>query len=287
MTGKRLRDAVFIILGTTLLALATGLFYSPNHLVVGGFSGIGIVLETVTASRFGRGIPVSLTNLVLNIPLLIIANRYMGKKFILKTAFATVFYSVVMYVCDYLPHYEGDMILVCIYGGIIQGAGMGFVLLGKGSTGGVDLLSSIIHKFISYISISKLILIFDTAIILAGVFVFGMDKAMYGIISIFIGTKCISAILEGMSFSKAALIISPKSDEIAREIMSKVNRGVTALNGKGMYTGHDTDVLLCVFAQKEIMLVKDIVSEIDKNAFVLVTDVKEVLGNGFTELIPD
>ena len=112
------------------------------------------------------------------------------------------------------------------------------------------------------------------------------QKAMYGIISIFIGTKCISAILEGMSFSKAAFIISPKSEEIAHAIMTKLNRGVTALDGMGMYTEHKTEVMLCVFAQKEITRVKEIVSEIDKNAFVLVTDVKEVLGKGFAELIP-
>ena len=286
MKNKKVRDAIFIILGTTLLAMATGLFYSPNHLVVGGFGGIGIILESFMNERLGWGIPVSVTNLVLNIPLIIVANKYMGKSFIFKTLFSTFLYSLVMVICDYLPAYEGDMILVCVYGGILQGVGLGFVLLGKGSTGGVDLLSSVIHKFIGYISISKLILVFDTLIIVAGVYVLGMDKAMYGIISIFIGTKCISAILEGMSFSKAAFIISPKSEDIAHAIMDKLDRGVTALDGAGMYTGRKTEVLLCVFAQKEITRVKEIVSEIDKNAFVLVTDVKEVLGKGFAELIP-
>lgn len=277
--GKKIKEVILIIIGTSLLALATGLFYSPNRMVVGGFSGIGIIVEAFT------GIPVSLTNLVLNVPLILVGIKFMGKEFIIKTAFSTVLYSGVIALCEFLPVYTGDIMLTSIYGGILQGAGVGFVLLARGSTGGVDLLSSIIHRFIKYVPISKIILAIDAVIILGGLFVFGTDKTMYALISIFIGSKCTSGILEGMNFSKAAFIISKKSDEIARAIMQKAERGVTSLKGRGMYTGKDTDVLLCVFSQKEIALVKEIVSEIDKEAFVLVTDVKEVLGEGFNDLI--
>ena len=107
MKNKKVRDAIFIILGTTLLAMATGLFYSPNHLVVGGFGGIGIILESFMNERLGWGIPVSVTNLVLNIPLIIVANKYMGKSFIFKTLFSTFLYSLVMVICDYLPASRG------------------------------------------------------------------------------------------------------------------------------------------------------------------------------------
>jgi len=283
--NKLFKETLLIVIGTSLLALATGIFYSPNHMIVGGFSGIGIILEELTTTHFGKGIPVSVTNLVLNIPLLIIALRFMGKGLIIKTAFSTVLYSVVIALCAFLPQYTGDLMLTAIYGGIIQGAGLGFVLMARGSTGGVDLLASIIHRKLRYISLSKIIFAIDAVIIAGGLFVFGADKTMYGIISIFIGSKCISAILEGMNFSKAAFIISARSDEIAKVIMEKAERGVTALEGRGMYTGENREVLLCVFAQKEIAVIKEIVSEIDKDAFVLVTDVKEVLGNGFSELM--
>ena len=285
--NKLLKETVLIVIGTSLLALATGIFYSPNHMIVGGFSGIGIILEALTESYFGKGIPVSITNLVLNIPLLIIALRFMGKGFIVKTAFSTVLYSLVIALCEFLPQYTGDLMLAAIYGGIVSGAGLGFVLMAKGSTGGVDLLASIIHRVVKYISLSKIIFAIDAVIIACGLFVFGADKTMYGIISVFIGSKCISTILEGMNFSKAAFIISAKSDEIAKVIMEKAERGVTALQGRGMYTGESREVLLCVFAQKEIAIIKEIVSEIDKDAFILVTDVKEVLGLGFNELITE
>ncbi|MBQ2753674.1 MAG: YitT family protein [Firmicutes bacterium] len=285
--NKHLKEAVLIVIGTSLLALATGMFYSPNHMIVGGFSGIGIILESVTEAHFGKGIPVSVTNLVLNIPLLLAAFRFMGKDFILKTAFSTVLYSAVVALCEFLPQYTGDLMLAAIYGGIVSGAGLGFVLMAKGSTGGVDLLASIIHRGLKYLPLSKIIFAIDAVIMIGGLFVFGTDKTMYGIISIFIASKCISTILEGMNFAKAAFIISAKSDEIADAIMKKAERGVTALQGRGMYTGEEREVLLCVFAQKEIAVIKEIVSEIDKDAFILVTDVKEVLGLGFNELITE
>lgn len=285
--NKHLKEAVLIVIGTSLLALATGMFYSPNHMIVGGFSGIGIILESVTEAHFGKGIPVSVTNLVLNIPLLLAAFRFMGKDFILKTAFSTVLYSAVVALCEFLPQYTGDLMLAAIYGGIVSGAGLGFVLMARGSTGGVDLLASIIHRGLKYLPLSKIIFAIDAVIMIGGLFVFGADKTMYGIISIFIASKCISTILEGMNFAKAAFIISAKSDEIADAIMKKAERGVTALQGRGMYTGEGREVLLCVFAQKEIAVIKEIVSEIDKDAFILVTDVKEVLGLGFNELITE
>lgn len=284
---KRVREYILLIIGTALLAMATGIFYNPNKMIVGGFAGIGIIVEAISSSHLGFTIPVSVTNLVLNVPLILIALKFRGKEFIVKTAFATVLYSGVMEICTFLPKYTGDMMLVAIYGGLMQGAGLAFVVMARGSTGGVDLLSNIIHRFLGYISISKIIFTIDCIIIAGGLFNFGIDNTMYGILSIFIGTKCMGAILDGMKFSKVAFIVSKKSNEIAHTIMEKVDRGVTALNGRGMYTGNSTDVLLCVFAQKEITVIKEIVSEIDKDAFVLVTDVKEALGNGFADLIEE
>ncbi len=285
--GKKIKGVLLVVIGTILIAAATGMFYNPNKMIVGGFAGIGIIIESLSTQYLGFKIPVGTTNIVLNIPLLILALRFRGKGFVIKTFLATTLFSVATDFCAGLPKYTGDMMLVSIYGGICHGAGLGCVLLGRGSTGGVDLLSSLIHRVIRYVSISKIIFVIDVIIIGAGLYVFGADNTMYGILSIFISTKVSALLLEGLNYSKAAFIISQKADVIANEIMEKLDRGVTGLEGKGMYTGAHKDVLLCVFAQKEIALVKDIVNEIDKDAFVLVTDVREVLGNGFRELTND
>lgn len=281
---SRVGNLIFIVLGTVFISVAINMFFSPNSLVVGGFSGLGIIIQNVTGGIIDGGIPISLTNIVLNTPLFVVAYFVLGKGYLGKTLFATVFFSVALEVTSFLPVYSGDLMLIAIYGGIIDGIGIGFVLRAMASTGGVDLMASIIHKKVSYISISAIMFAINSIIIAFGFFVFGAERAMYAIISIFISSKAINIILEGLSFSKAALIISEKSSEIADAIMEKHDRGVTALKGKGMYTGRDKDVLLCVFSRKEITGIKNIVRGLDPDAFIILTDIKEVMGEGFKDL---
>lgn len=205
----------------------------------------------------------------------------LGKGYLGKTIVTTVFFSAALQAGSILPSYSGDFMLIAIYGGLIDGLGIGFILRGMASTGGVDLLASLIHSKAKHIPLSKIIFAIDVIIIVFGVFVFGAERTMYGIISIFISSKFVSLVLEGLSFSKVAFIISEKNEEISDEIMKVIERGVTSLNGKGMYTGSEKNVLLCVFSQKEIKAVKDIVLKHDPDAFLIVSDVKEVLGEGF------
>ncbi|MGE4215114.1 MAG: YitT family protein [Anaerotignaceae bacterium] len=282
--ASKVKDVIFMIIGTMFIAVSITVFFSPNQVVVGGFSGIAIIVKNLTIGLFDGGVPLSVTNLVLNVPLFVVAYFVLGKSYLGKTVFATLFLSVALEMTSFLPVFTGDLALIAIYGGIVDGIGVGFVLRAMASTGGVDLLAIIIRRKIRYISISSILFVINALIISFGLFVFGAEKAMYAIISIFISSKCITAVLEGLSFSKMAFIISEESEKIAKEIMKQHNRGVTALNGRGMYTGKSKDVLLCVFTQKDIIGIKEIVRNADPNAFIILTDIKEVMGEGFKKL---
>ena len=277
----KIRDYCFIVAGVFLLAISISVFFEPSSLATGGVTGLGILIQTITQNLFGYGVPVSVTNIVVNVPLFILAYFYLGKGFLGRTVFATILLSVALTFTDLLPIFEGDLMLTSVYGGVVMGAGIGLVLRGFATTGGTELLASILHKFFVHIPVSKLLFLTDGTIIALGLFVFGAERAMYAVIAIFISTKVLNTILEGMAFSKAAFIISDYAEIIADEIMRQADRGVTALHGKGMYTRKEKNVLLCVFSRKEVAMIKDIVRQFDPKAFVIVTDVKEVLGEGF------
>lgn len=281
---KIVKELGLIILGCTILAIGVESFYNPNNLVAGGITGLGIVIDNITKKYLGFGIPLWFTNLACNVPLFVVAWHVLGKKFLGKTLATTLFFSFALFYASYLPDYRGDMILVCVYGGIFVGIGAGFVLRAMATTGGTELAVSILHKKMPHISVSKALFIMDASVILLGLATFGPEKAMYAVASVFVASRCVDTILVGLNFSKAAFIISDKSEEIASAIMQQAQRGVTSFCGKGMYTKKDKNILLCVFSQKEIAKVKTIIMNIDNNAFLLFTDAREVLGEGFQKL---
>lgn len=278
------KNYFYIIIGATLLAAGVNVFFDANQLVVGGVTGLGIIINAYSQMMFHIPIPLFLTNLIFNIPLLLLAYRFLGKDFLGKTVFATVYFSIALIYTKWIPVFHGDMALVAVYGGVLCGLGVGFVLRSMGTTGGTDLAAAILHRIYKHIPISQAIFVMDAVIIALGFFIFGAEKAMYAIIAVFITSKCIGTILEGMGFAKAAFIISDHSEQIAKMLLSDMDRGVTALYGKGMYSGKQKEILLCVFSQREVAKVKQTVNEIDKNAFLLLTDMKEVLGEGFQSL---
>ena len=176
-----------------------------------------------------------------------------------------------------------DLLLAAVYGGIIQGAGIGLVFLGQGTTGGTDMLAAIIQKYLRQYSIAQVMQVIDGAVVLVGMYVFGIQRALYAIIAVVLVTKISDGIIEGLKFSKAAYIITSKPEEIARKIMSEMDRGVTGVSAKGMYSGENKLMLFCVVSKREIVLLKEKVDEIDPDAFVIVTDAREVHGEGFIE----
>jgi len=276
-----IKRCLLVFSGTVLIALSINMFFKPNNIVVGGVSGLGILIENVW------GIKVSVVNMAFNIPLLIIALKFMGKGYVAGTVAATVLFSVMLEVLFFVPQVKDDFLLAAVFGGIIDGMGIGLVLKGRGSTGGVDLISVLIHKIKREIPVSIIMLAINSAIIVAGMFVFGLNKGMYAIITVFISSKIINMVTSGFVLSKMAVIVSDKSDIIAEEVMKNLHRGVTFLDGRGAYTGSEKNVLLCVFSQKETVSLADIVKKTDPKSFIIITDARLVLGSGFKNLEKD
>lgn len=280
-TSKFIKDYLLIILGDFLLAYAVVAFFQPQNMVTGGVSGLAIIIADYSA-RIWREIPVWLTNLAFNIPLFAIGAFILKGESIVKSAFAAVFLSFAFFVVQFLPTPPNDIILATIFGGVTGGVGVGLVLRAMATTGGSTLAGAILHNSLfKHISVAKLIFILDSLIILVGLLVFGPIASMYAIASIYISTKVMEAVLEGMHFAKAAFIISEQSETIAKHVVANLDRSATELKGRGMYTKQDKNVLICVVNSKELIVLKQLVSEIDATAFVIVADVREVLGEGF------
>ena len=176
-----------------------------------------------------------------------------------------------------------DLLLSALYGGVIQGVGIGLVFLGGGTTGGTDMMAAIIQKFLKHYSIAQIMQVIDAMVVLVGMYVFGVHKALYAIIAVYLVTKVSDGLIEGLKFSKAAYIITGKPKEISDMIINDLDRGVTGINAKGMYSGQDKLMLFCVVNKKEIIMLKEKVDKIDPDAFVIVTDAREVHGEGFIE----
>jgi uncharacterized membrane-anchored protein YitT (DUF2179 family) len=282
-----IRDYIFIIIGTTIIAAGINFFYASTKLVTGGISGLAIVVEYVSENAWGWGIPLWLTNIVVNIPLFAISIKQRGKAFGGKSLFASTCLSLALWYTSFLPTPlpadQTDLLLSSIFGALFVGTGIGLVLRASATTGGTDMLASIIKFKYKSAQISKLMLIIDSTIILIGCYIFGVQKAMYALICVYVTSKVIDTILEGMNFSKAAFIISDKSEIIAEKIMKELPRGVTGIYGRGMYTKKQKELLFVVVAKKEIIKLQQIVKNIDPKVFITVTDVREVMGQGFIE----
>lgn len=276
-------DYILIMAGTTLMALAIKDIYDPVSLVTGGFSGISIIVKNLTSRLMEGGIPLWLTNLMLNIPLFIVTALVKGWRYVARTAFATIWLSVALLYVPELTLVPDDILLASVFGGVISGTGIGMVLMAHATTGGTDMLASLIRHYVRHYSIAQIMQVLDAIIVLAGAWVFGLQPALYAIICIYLVAKVTDGILEGLKFSKLAYIISDRYEEIAAEIMDKLDRGATGLDARGMYSGSRREVLFCVVAKKEIVQLREIVKGIDKDAFVIVSDVREVFGEGFIE----
>lgn len=276
-------DYLFIVVGTGLMALAIQCIFEPIGLVTGGFTGIAIIVRKLTQGIASGGIPLWLTNLVLNIPVFLLALKIKGKRFIGRTAAGTVLLSFWLYVIPQVDLTQGDYTLSAVFGGVITGIGIGFVLLAKATTGGTDMVSVLIQHYLRHYSIVKILQVIDGAVVLCGLYVFGLKPALYAVVAIYITSKVSDALMEGIKFSKAAFIITDDYQEVADAIMTKLDRGVTGFHAIGMYSKEKKTVLYCVVSKKEIVELKDIVAQTDDRAFVIVTDAREVLGEGFLE----
>ena len=178
---------------------------------------------------------------------------------------------------------QQDYFLAAIFGGVIGGAGMGLILLARSTTGGTELLAVLIQHFIRHYSVVQIMQVLDAMIVLTGLYLFGIKAAMYAIVAIFVTTKVSDGLMEGFKYSKSAFIITDQYEKVAKKILLELDRGATGLYAKGMYSGDEKCMLYCVVSKKQIVELKDIVASVDPDAFVIVSDVREVLGEGFLE----
>jgi uncharacterized membrane-anchored protein YitT (DUF2179 family) len=289
MTRKRskgiylLKKYTSIIIGAILMAAAVNLVFEPIGLVTGGVSGLGIVVKKLTDSLIKGGLPIWLFTVICNIPLFLAALKIKGFRFILSAALGTIIYILALYIIPVSDYIFDDILLASVIGGAISGAGMGMVFSAAASTGGTDLLASLIHKYKRHLSVPQILIVIDAVIIVAGALTFGIGKALYAIIAVFINAKVSDGLLEGLKFAKMAYIISDEYEKIAAAILTTLDRGVTGLNATGMYSNKERKMLFCVVSKKEIVQITEISKKIDPNSFVIVSDVREVMGEGFIE----
>ncbi len=255
--------------------MAVGLngFLAPHNLVIGGATGISlIVLRTA-------GIPMWLTNLIINIPLLGASVTLKGIKYTKDTFISTIMLSFFIGITENLPYFETDIILGCVFGGLVSGLGLGLIFKGNSTTGGSDLAAGLIKIALPHLSVSRIMFVLDVVIILMGFFVLGAVAVLYAIISVYIIKKTIDIVLEGLDFAKAAFIVSDKAEELGENITKRLKRGATLFNGIGMYTHNRKDMLIVVMASKQITKLKEITREIDENSFIFISDVREIMGD--------
>lgn len=278
MKAKLFKEFSFLLAGIFLTALGLDMFLIPNKIAAGGVSGIATILYYLF------NLPVGIVMLVINFPLFLASVKVLGMGFGFRSLFGTVVLSIfVDLMAGRVPIPTTDPLLASLYGGVLVGIGIGLVFRNKSTTGGTDLAAALLNNFTPLTFGQSLMAIDAMVIVAAGVF-FNPESALYALITVFVTARLIDLVQEGVGYSVAAFIISEKHPEIAEAILLQLDRGATALRGRGAYTGIDRDIILSVVAKSEITKLKEIVYKVDPRAFVIVTQAHEVLGEGFKKV---
>jgi len=278
----KLKNIVFeymgLAVGSIIMSLGLVLFLIPGKIAPGGVSGIGIVLHYLF------NLPVGMVMLIFNIPLFIFGIKVLGTQFGPRTLFSFIAVSVTTDIFDRVLHLGAatdNLLLTSIFGGILLGIGLGIVFRFKGTTGGSDILGQIIHKY-SNVSIGTGILIVDFFVIsFAGLAFHDVNLALYGFISLYFSSKVLDLILDGIDYARSFYIVSEKRDDIIAAITKDMGRGGTEISGKGFYTRKERNILYTVVARKEVATLRQLIQKIDPDAFVIIANVHEVIGEGF------
>lgn len=275
----KIKNTLFILLGACVYSFGIVHFNMQNNLAEGGFTGITLLLYFLFAWD------PSYVNLILNIPLFFIGWKILGRNSLLYTIIGTVAVSVFLWIFQRyqinMP-LKDDMTLAALFAGVSIGVGLGIIFRFGGTTGGVDIIARLVHKYIGW-SMGKTMFIFDAVVItLSLIFYLDYHEAMYTLVLVFISARVIDFMQEGAYSARGAMIISELNDEIANKILQEMGRGVTVLKGYGSYTKQDREVLYCVVAKNEIVRLKSVIMEVDPHAFVSVSIVHDVIGEGFT-----
>jgi uncharacterized membrane-anchored protein YitT (DUF2179 family) len=277
-------DYIFIALGAFTQALAMRLFLIPGLMVSGGISGAAQIINYYT------NWPIGVMVLIGNTPLLVLGWRYLGgRRFAARTVTSVALFSILTDTLSFFLPIKGltqDLVLNALYGGVLLGVGLGLVYLGRGTSGGSDILGRILNHYRG-VSISQAYLITDGVVVLASGFAFGWERALYGLCVIYISGLAAELVSEGNSIYRTVFIVTQKPDAVTERICALLERGVTLFKGQGGYTGQPRTMLYCVLTRAEVNVLKTIVREIDPQAFIVIGQANEALGEGFRPLSRD
>ncbi len=277
--GLKIKNILFILLGAAIFSFGLVNFNMQNKLAEGGFTGITLLLY------FLWKLDPSITNLLLNIPLFIIGWKLLGRNVFLYTIIGTVGVSIFLWIFQHYPlemPLKSDLTLAALFAGVFAGIGLGIIFRFGGTTGGVDIIARLVQKYAGW-NMGKTMFMFDACVIGLSLLTYlNYKQAMYTLVAVFVGARVIDFIVEGAYSARGAMIISEKNEDIAKKIMDEMERGVTALRGYGSYTKSERDVLYCVVAKSELIRLKNLVTTVDPHAFVSISIVHDVLGEGFT-----
>ena len=277
---KAWKPALLITLAALVYALSFVWCFDPNGIAFGGITGIAQIINKLLPS-----VPVGVTVIVLNIPLFLLGWRLIGGKLLVSSLYAMAVSSLFIDLLASLRTWEPmDPLLSCIFGGLLLGGSLGVIFLQGATTGGTDLAARLLKLRLAWLPMGKLLLAIDLGvIILVALFFRNLNTALYGFIALYISTLAMDGILYGLDTAKVAYIISDRNEDICSAIVNDLERGVTILQGQGAYTGADKKVLMCAFKQREIAAIRSAVKDIDPDAFLIVCNAHEVLGDGFRQ----
>ena len=267
-----LNKLFFLTVGPFIAAFALEVFLVPNNIIDGGIVGISIIVSYLTKINLG------LLIFVINIPFFLMAFNKIGKKFVLQTFYAIGMLSLALniFTTHHLPT-TNDLLLSTVFGGIILGTGVGLVLKNEGSLDGTEIMSLVLSKKFGF-SVGEWIMLFNVFIYGAAGLVFGWNRAMYAVLTYFIAFRIIDVVLEGLNSAKSIEVISDKAEEIGQELIEKLDISVTYLHGVGGYSGTQKTIIYCVVSRLELAKMKEIIKNIDTNAFITIVDVHEAYG---------
>ena len=272
-----LKNILYILAGLLCCSAAYNMYLIPNNIAAGGFTGIGQLVNSVFEK-----ISVGTVGIILNIPLFLVSMKSLGLRFGIRSLLAMFGLSLFIDLLP-IPSATNDLLLATVFGSVLGGLGFGLVLRGSATTGGSDMLASLIHRHIPVIRVSIGIFAVDALVIIASAFVFDQQAAMYALICVFLMNLVVDLVLEGPNGANSYFVISDHSEQIAKRVMDEMERGVTAFDATGMYSNTKKQVLLCVVNRFEAMQLRRIVFSIDPSAFVIASKAHEVLGEGFKE----
>lgn len=286
-TGKlwaAFRPYLWITLASAVFALGFDWCYVPNQITLGGMTGLGQIIHAIVPA-----IPVGSAVIALNLPLFLLGWRLLGWKLLASSLFATAATSLgvdLLAACYSFP--PMDPMLASVFGGALIGLSLGMVFLQGATTGGTDLIARLLKLRFGHLPMGTLVMAVDLVVIaLAALAFHSLSSALYGLVSLYISSLVIDRVLYGLDNAKVAYIISDHNEQIADAIVHDLDRGVTILQGQGAYTGADKQVLMCAFKQREIASIKAAVKGIDPDAFLIVCNAHEVLGEGFRDYKKD